>query len=120
VIEVDLRKCLGHLEGGFHVTERGREDDLVALGGQVADHAFGIRALGHAFNDARLDLVAKFFHCLLAPEIVCEGPPAIADGADIDPGHLEWVCGARPARRKHAACQEAQCRFSDAHAFAPV
>ena len=42
VLPLDVRKFLGQPDHRFHVAERRAEDHLVALGGQVTEHALGI------------------------------------------------------------------------------
>ena len=84
VVEEVLREGLRHLERLVHVAERGGEDDLVALGGEIADHALGVGAFGHALHvrGAHLALQLRFHR--LAPGVVGEGPAAVADRADVD------------------------------------
>ena len=89
VHEVHIREFLGHGRGRVHVAERGGEDGVEALARQVANHAFGVSAFGHAFQIGRGDLVAHGFFQILAAFVVGVGPAAVTDGADVDECHVE-------------------------------
>ena len=67
VLELDVRELLRDLDRRVHVAERGGEDQLVAGGGELADHALGVRALRDVLDEGGLDLVAeRLLHCLAA------------------------------------------------------
>src|SRR3546814_3205244 len=57
--ELHIRELLGDLDRRVHVAKRGCKDQLVALLGQIANHALGIRPLGHVLDILCFDLVAK-------------------------------------------------------------
>jgi len=89
VFEFHVGEFRGHLQHRLHVAERGGEDDLVALRGQVADHAFGIGALGHLLDDGGLDLVAELGFHFLAAQVVRIRPARVTGRPDVDEGDLQ-------------------------------
>ncbi|MNZ93536.1 hypothetical protein D3C78_1126070 [compost metagenome] len=104
VFELHLGEVGGELLQRFHVAERGAEDQLIALPGHVAQHALGVRAFGHAFHIAGLDLVAEFLFQGLARLVVGIRPAAIADRTDIRKRDLQRLglgrrCGHGCGRR---------------------
>ena len=56
-----MRKVPRHRQCGLHVAKAGCENQRVALARQIADHALGVRPLGHAFHKTGLHLVAQRF-----------------------------------------------------------
>ena len=55
VLELHVLELLGDLDGRVHEAEGGGEDQVVAVGGQLADDAFGVRPLAYALDEAGLD-----------------------------------------------------------------
>ena len=104
MLKLDVRELLGDLQGRVHVPEARRKDDLVALAGQISDHAFGIGHRRDVFDVLRLDLVAEFLLNLLAGLIVLLGPAVAADRARIDPGGLQGRGRAGGGRRLSLLC----------------
>ncbi len=60
MLEGNVGMLLGDLDGRVHVAERRGENQLVARRGELVDHPLGIGALGYAFDERGLDLVAEF------------------------------------------------------------
>nr|GEU28343.1 two-component sensor protein histidine protein kinase, putative [Tanacetum cinerariifolium] len=85
----------GHFFGRVHVAERRGENQLVAFGDQLADHAFGVRAFGHVFHERGLDLGAQFLFQRQAALFVGVGPAGVADRAHVDKADLQRVGGER-------------------------
>jgi hypothetical protein len=104
VLELDVGKFARHLEHLLHETERGGEDDLVALARQITEDALGVGAFGNLLDESRLHLVAEFGLDRLAPLVVSEGPAGVAHRADVNPRRLERLglrrrrCGGRCRR----------------------
>ena len=57
--KLHVGKLARHLERGLHVAKAGREDQLVALLRQIADHALGVRAFGDVLDIAGLHTLAQ-------------------------------------------------------------
>ena len=112
VLELHVGELGGDLEHRLHVAKRGREDDLVALRGEVADDALGIGAFGHLLDDRRLHLVAELALDLLLSEVVREGPAGVACRPDVDPGGLERLGGRGGGHRCRRGCR-GRCRVGD-------
>ena len=89
MLEKDVRILLRHLQRVVHVAEGGREDELVALRGEIGDHVLGIRAFGDILDIGGLHLVAEMRLRLLAADIVLIGPTEIADRTQIDKANLQ-------------------------------
>ncbi len=103
MLEFDVGILLGDFERLIHVAERGREDQLVALRGQVFDD--GRRAL--VFGDV-LDIVGDHFPFEmvdhgLAAFFMRPGPAEIADRAEIDVADLQRFI------REGGAAHQRQC-----------
>ena len=101
--ESHVREVLRHFQRRLHVAEAGREDQLVALLRQVADHAFGVRALGHVLDIARLDLAAECGLHRLPAFFVLVDPAGVADRRNVDEGHFERQCGRHLGLRHQAS-----------------
>ena len=95
VQEGDLGELAGDALDVVHVAEAGGEHDLAAAGGELADHALGVGALGDVLDVARLDLAAERLFHLLAALVVLVGPAGVADRADVDEADLRGVGGLR-------------------------
>lgn len=89
VLEVDVRELLGDLHDGVHVAERRREDDLVALLGEVADDALGVGIFRDVLDPGHLDLVAELLFDELAGDVMLGGPAFLVGRADVDEGDLQ-------------------------------
>ena len=83
-LELHVRKVFGDLERGLHVAKAGREDQPIALAGQVADHAFGVSAFGDVFNKSGLGLIAQRSLDGFARFVVLMHPARAGDRRDID------------------------------------
>ena len=97
MLELHRRELLGDLDGRIHEAEGGGEDDAVAAGRELADHALGIGSFLHALDIGGLQLVAERLLGGLAPEVVLMAPAEIGDRADIDESGLEGLVGAGEA-----------------------
>ena len=64
----------------LHVAKAGGEDDLVAGGSQVADHAFGIGTFGHVLDKGGLHLIAQRGLDGLAAFVMLARPACLGDG----------------------------------------
>ncbi|MNY20499.1 hypothetical protein D3C86_1539800 [compost metagenome] len=105
MLELHVREFLGHLQHRLLIAERGAEDQLVALAGQVAEHALGVSGgLGHVLDERGLHLVAELGFHRLAAGVMGEGPAGIAHRADVDECHLERFAGGG-GRRGGRACR---------------
>ena len=96
MLEFHIGEVFGDFEHRLHVAKAGGENDLVALRGQIANHALGVCAFGHFFDEGGFHLVAKLGFNGFAAEIMREGPACIANRADIDPSRLQRLsfrCG---------------------------
>ena len=93
VLELHLREGRRDLDRRVHVAERGREDEVVAALRELADHALGVRALGHALDVLGRDLRAERLLHLLAADVVLVGPAGVADRAHVDVADLERLAG---------------------------
>jgi hypothetical protein len=71
----------------------------VALRREVADHALGIGALGHAFHVGAAHLVLKLRLHGFAPGVVGESPAAVADRADVDEADAQRLLRDRGSRQ---------------------
>ena len=60
--------------------------------GEPLEGRFALRALRHALEEGRLDLVAHRRLELLAPVVVLLRPAGVADRADIHEGDLHLRC----------------------------
>ena len=102
MLELDTVVVGSNLEHGLHVAKRGAENQLIALTGEVADHALGVRRLGHVLDKRRDHLVAELCLDGLAAVVVCKGPAAVTDRADVGKGNFErngfgrWRWNRRP------------------------
>ena len=88
VLEEDLRKALGDFQGGVHVPERGREDQVVSFVGKFRDHPLGVGAFGNVLDIARLDFVSEMRHEFLTSDLVLISPAEVADRPEIDEADL--------------------------------
>ena len=95
VLEMNLGIFLRHLQRRFHVTERRREDQLVAGARQLFDRPLGVGAFADIFEVGGLDLVAEFLDECQTGEVMLVGPAEISDRAEIDEADLELVGGGR-------------------------
>ena len=95
MLELHVGELAGDLEHRLHEAERGREDELVPLRGEIADHALGVRAFGHLLDERRLHLRPELGLDRLPRLVVGERPAGVADRADVDPGDLERLGGRR-------------------------
>ena len=86
--ELHVGEVLRHLERGLHVAEAGREDDLVARGREVADHALGVRPLGHVLDKGGFHAGAQRGLDGLAALIVLARPARLGDGRYIHKARL--------------------------------
>jgi len=100
MLEFDVRKQLGDLLQRLHVAERGCEDQLVAVGGELTKHAFGIGGLRDVFHERGLDLVAHLLFETEPAHVVLLGPAAVATRAQIDERNLERLGGEGHDRRR--------------------
>ena len=89
VFEFDIFEIWRNLLDGVHVAKRCAKNHLVALAGQIAQHALGIGAFGHAFHIGSDDLVTHDFLQFLARRIVRKAPAAITHRADISKSNLQ-------------------------------
>ncbi len=78
--EFHIGEVARHAQRGLHVAEAGREDDLVAGGSEVADHALGVRALGHVLDIGRAHLRPQGRLDGAAPFVVLARPAGLGDG----------------------------------------
>src|SRR5690606_36806963 len=85
----DIRELLGHLQRRVHVAEGSREDQLVALLGQVANNALCVSTLGHVFHVLAHYFVTQGLHHLAAAHFLLPAPAGFTDGAHIDKAHLQ-------------------------------
>ena len=83
-LELHVWIVLRHLERGLHVAKAGRENDLVAGGGQVADHALGVGPFSHVLDKRGLHLVAQRGLDGFAAFVMLARPACLGDGRDID------------------------------------
>ena len=60
-------------------------------GSQIADHTFGIRALGYVLDKRGFDLAAQSRFDSLAPLFVLARPARLGDGRDIDKASLHGL-----------------------------
>ena len=95
VQEGDVGELAGDALDVVHVAEAGGEHDLAAAGGELADHALGVGALGDVLDVARLDPASERLLELLAALVVLVGPAGVADRADVDKADLRGVGGLR-------------------------
>ena len=109
VLELDVRILGRDLDGRVHEAEGGGEDDLAAFAREALDGAFGIRALGHVFEEGRLDLVAQRLLHRLAAEVVLIGITEVTHRAHIDPASLQLVSRVRSTRRDAKRQGRCQC-----------
>lgn len=100
-LELHLGKFLRHLQRGLHVAEAGREDDAVALAGQVANDALGVGAFGHVLDKGGLHARAQRGLDGLAALVVLLGPPGVGDRRDIDKTGLDGLAGGWPGLGKN-------------------
>ena len=76
----------------------------MAGGGELADHALGVRPFGDVLDVGGLDLVAEMLDHRLAAELVAVGPAVVADRPDVDEADLERLLGeSRPRPSASAA-----------------
>ena len=68
---------------------------------ELADHALGVRAFGHALDVLGRDLAAQRLFHFLAAGVVLERPAGVADRAHVDEADLERLVGG--GRRRDAA-----------------
>ncbi|MPM86457.1 hypothetical protein SDC9_133546 [bioreactor metagenome] len=94
------RQLLDHV----HVAKGGAEDQFVALRGQIAQHALGVGAFGHALHIGGLDLVAELFLQRLAAAVVRKRIAAVAHRADVGKRDLQRLgrrrCGSSRSRSR--------------------
>ena len=84
VLEEHLGKALCNFQGGIHVAERGRKDEIVALVREFRDNPLGVGAFGNVLDIARLDLVPEMRHEFLASDLVLVGPAEITHRPEIN------------------------------------
>ena len=89
MLEADFREQPRDFQRRFHVAERGRENDGVALGRELADHALGVRALRYALHVGGLDLRPEGLLERERPEVMLVRPAAVRNRADVDEGDAE-------------------------------
>ena len=101
-------KSLATVDGRIHVAEGGRDDDLVAILGKLADDALGVGGgFGHVFLVGGFD-VGEVFLKFEPALIVRVGPAHIANRTDIDEGDLESAILGGDKRRTVPANQRAR------------
>ena len=83
-LKLHIRKIFGDFQRGLHVAKAGREDQRVAGGGQIADHAFGIRAFGHILHKGGFDAIPQRGLNRLAAFVVLAHPARIGQWRDVD------------------------------------
>ena len=95
-LEFHVGKIARHLHGRFHIAKAGGKDDLVALAGQIAQHALGIRPFGHVGHMRGLHAVAELLVHLLARQLVLVRPARFGNGRHVDPCRFGCgLCGGR-------------------------
>ena len=88
-----VREILGDVDRRVHVAERRREDDVVAVLSELADHPLGVsRVLRDVLLVGGLDVRDCFFE-RESSLIVRVGPAEVADRADIDEPDFDRLTG---------------------------
>src|SRR5581483_9804620 len=64
-------------------------DDVVALLGEVLEHALRLGGLGHVLGIGGFDLPLELLFQHLAAIVVGVGPALVVDGAQVDEGSLD-------------------------------
>ena len=89
MLELHVREFLRDLEKRIHVAEARREDELVALLREVAQHAFGVGVFGNVLKRRHLNLVAELGFDGLAGDVVLRRPAFFVGRAHVNEGNLE-------------------------------
>ncbi len=104
MFELHLREQLCDAQRGFHVAERGGENELVPGHGQLANHSLRVGGRRHAFHVGGLHLRTKHALDFAPRRIVLVGPARVAHGIYIDERHFDRFSRVRrqDADRQHS------------------
>ena len=109
-------EVLGDVDRRVHVPERRREDDVVAVLGELADHPLGVgRILRDILLVGGLDVRERFFE-RQPPLIVGVGPAHVADRADIDEPDFDRLAGRCGVLRRDADTRDDESADEKQHA----
>ena len=109
VHELDVGEELGGFQSLIHEAEGGREDQMAAIGRELADDLERIGAVGDVLDDPGLDLVSEKRLHLLATLVVLERPAGIEDRTEVDEADAYAIeCRGRHRPREH--CEEDRYR----------
>src|SRR5215208_2647860 len=88
-----VREILGDVDRWVHIAERRREDYIVAVLSELADHPLGVGwVLWDILLVTGLDVWERFFEC--KPRLIVRiGPAQISDWADIDEPNFNRLAG---------------------------
>ena len=89
MLKLHIGKFFGNLQSRVHELKARRKNDLVALIGQIPDHALGIGHRRHILNELRLNAIAELLLDDFASFIVLLAPSFVGTGARVEPGGLE-------------------------------
>ncbi|MDE2456066.1 MAG: hypothetical protein KGL43_20975 [Burkholderiales bacterium] len=95
-----LRVVGGDAQHGVHVAEPDREDELVAVCGELARDALGVGPLVRVGDGGHRDRAAQVALERLAREVVLMGPAHVADRAEEDEADLHRCGGPRGRAEK--------------------
>ena len=88
-LELHVREIARHLHGRLHIAEAGGENDLVALHGQVAQYALGVRPFRHIGHMGGLHAATQLLLHLLARGFVLTRPAGFGNWRHVDPCGLD-------------------------------
>ena len=92
VHEDRFRVLLGDIDGGVHVTEAGREDEVVTLAGVLGDDPLGLRPLRDILGNGGRDVGKHLVH-ILTPLVMGVVPSGVSDRTDQDERRLDLLLG---------------------------
>ncbi len=89
MLEVHGGELLRHLDRRIHVSERRREDQLVAGLRELADHALGVGAFRDVLDVFRRHLAGQVLFHREPRDVVLMRPAGVADRAHVHEADLE-------------------------------